>query len=219
MSNRFFKQAAFAILALGGVALLVVGCGNVRAPLAPGQVSPVQQVAKGLPVDANRDMVALSPKWINPTQQSLKPTVFLKVQSPFTAASGGSFTVTMPTDSTTGVRLESATFTAAAGALAEDVTITMEGAYGATLTDIGVMFGPTGTTFNPMASLTMVVVGPVSDEDIAALTAYHIHGDSATPIPFQVQRIDDNRVVFTIGIPGFSSYSLGDDLFPPEPGP
>lgn len=164
-------------------------------------------------------MIALSPKWAYPTQGAFKPTSFMRVEAPFTRAAGGSLALTMPTDSTTGVRLESASFSVLAGSLDHDKTVVMKGGYGAVLTDVGVMFGPTGTAFNPLATLVMVVVGPVSDAEIAALTAYHIHGSSAEAIPFQVQRINANKVIFTVGVPGFSSYSLGDDQFPPEPGP
>lgn len=197
--------------------LLFSGCGNVQSPMAPGNASTTQ--IKGALTGDTQDMIALSPKWIYPTVRSMKPTVFLRIEAPFVAANGGSMALTMPADSTTGVRLESASFSAAPGALDQDRTIIMKGAYGATLTDIGVMFGPTGTVFNPLATLVMTVVGPVTDAEIAALTAYHIHNDTATAIPFNVNRIDANKVVFTVGVPGFSAYSLGDDLFPPEPGP
>jgi hypothetical protein len=212
------SSAVLAMLALG--IFLFTGCGNMKAPLAPGGAPTVQQAPKGALVTGDaQDMIALSPKWIRPTARSLKSTSFERVEAPFTVAAGGALTITMPTDSTTGVRLESATFTAAAGSLDHDIQLVMKGAYGASLTDVGVMFGPSGTAFNPMATLVMVVVGPVSDEEIATLTAYHIHGTSAESIPFQAQRIDANKVIFTVGVPGFSSYSLGDDNFPPEAGP
>lgn len=218
MNGRWMTSGKI-LTALAAGVLLFSGCGNVQAPLAPGNASTVQPVSKGALVGDTQDMIALSPKWIYPTARSLKPTVFKRVEAPFTVAGGGSLAITMPTDSTTGVRLESAAFSVVAGSLDHDKTIIMKGAYGATLTDIGVMFGPTGTVFKPLATLVMTVIGPVSDAEIAALTAYHIHNDTATAIPFQAQRINANKVVFTVGVPGFSSYSLGDDLFPPEPGP
>ena len=219
-SNRYTLRGMSVALALVG-AILLSGCGNLQAPLAPGlggPVSPVKQVSKNV-YDGSQYIIAFSTKALDPSGRAFKPTLFSKVSGPFTALAGGSLAITMPTDSTTGVRLKSAVFAAVGGSLLQDRQITMTGAYGATLTDIGVIFGPTGTSFNPMASLVMVVKGPVTDAQIAAMTAFHIHSGSAEAIQFQAVRTNTDEVTITVGVPGFSSYSLGDDNFPPEPGP
>jgi len=219
--HRYTPGAMLAALVAAG--LLMSGCGNLKAPLAPGLAPPgqaytIQQAARNFSTDDAPFAIVLSPRGIDPSKRSFKPTVAQTVSGPFTATGGGTLTTSLP-DSSGGVRLKTATFVVVGGSLSQDKTISMKAMCGSVLTDIGVIFTPSGTSFSPPAVLTMLVKGPVSDAEIAALTAYHIHGGTSEAIPFQAVRTGTNEVTFTVQVPGFSSYSLGDDQFPPEPGP
>jgi hypothetical protein len=87
--------------------------------------------------------------------------------------------------------------------------ISMSVSSGNTLDDIDVAFTPSGLSFTPEAKLTLVIIGPVSAEDIESAT--HIFGDGQIESveTTAVDRKRKTRVV--IVVPGFSRYGFDDD--------
>ena len=111
-----------------------------------------------------------------------------------------------------GATLASARFKIPAGALGnagQVYLISMTANAGDELDDIDIQFGPAGTTFNPEASLRLVLYGEVSAEDIKE--ASHIYADGRVE---SVETTASDRgplTVVVITVPGFSRYGFDDD--------
>ena len=110
------------------------------------------------------------------------------------------------------VSLASAKLKIPPGALghAGDVyTITMHATAGETLGGINILFGPAGTRFGPDATLTIVLYGQVSAEDIE--TAAHVYADGRVESVATVATDLGPMTVIVISVPGFSRYGWDDD--------
>ncbi len=78
------------------------------------------------------------------------------------------------------------------------------------LSDVSVVFTPSGIVFNPPATLTLLLRGELSEEELNALKAYHHHNGMVTEISVAI--VDGKKEwKITVKIPGFSRYSLETD--------
>jgi hypothetical protein len=189
-----------AALAVGGI-LLMAGCGGLnQQPLAPDRATPSQALtpSKASPRLALSGIQTRTDKgWFYPDREGSLSVSF----SPY----GDNQTV----------RVEQATFRVAKGAITEPVNITMQATTGLTVNDVTFNFRPDGLTFNPNATLTVILCGPVNSQK---LKAYHIKlslsGTVVEAAAFTLTSLGGNRWEVVIQVPGFSTYSLGDDLIP-----
>jgi len=213
MSKRWVTRVAFAGLTLAGT-LLLIGCADVgQSPLAPGTAARA-----GKPAQKTGTSTTTA------TASSTGQTLYTKSASGwFSPGSGGSLDVKFANKygSWTDVRLKSATFQVAPGAIAAKTLITMDVTTGYTIDDVSVKFGPSGLTFNPEATLTLVFWGgsPVTEEELRLREAqgYHITGDGYISTVTQETDTQGNAYyIIVIKVPGFSRYSLGGNDFAPE---
>jgi len=193
--KRSIIQTVCTALALGGV---LVGCGGVsQQPLAPGRAAPpTLSPSKALPRAAKAGVYIRTDRgWFYPDQD-------------------GSLALSFPPppDNRT-VRVEQATFTVAKGMVNQEVYITMKASTGSLLSDVVFDFSPDGLAFNPpLATLTVILSGPVNSQH---LKAYHTDSTGKkTVVPLTVTPLGKNRWQVVIQVPGFSIYSLGDELIP-----
>lgn len=97
----------------------------------------------------------------------------------------------------------------AMGEAGDTHTITMAVSTGTTLADIDIAFSPSGMDFREHATLFLVLVGPVTQEEVEQ--ALHIRGDGT------IERIETEvdergrRIKLEIDVPGFSRYNFDDD--------
>jgi hypothetical protein len=194
------RHCIIRIAAIAGLTLvLLLGCGGLnQQPLAPDRAATPQTLAssKALPRLAKIVHTRKDKGWFYPDQEDS-----LSVSFP---AYGDNQTV----------RVEQATFTVAKGAITEKTYITMEASTGALLKEAAFDFSPDGLTFKPLldATLTVVLSGPVNAQK---LQAYHIQSSGkVTTVPHKVTALGGNRWQVTIQVPGFSTYTLGDELVP-----
>jgi hypothetical protein len=89
-------------------------------------------------------------------------------------------------------------------ALIEDTRITMKVLSGTSLEDIQVVFGPSGTSFVPSASLVLKLSGSDKPEN---LVVYHYSADQVSDAVIE----KESGWKVRIEVPGFSRYSLGGD--------
>ncbi len=205
----------FAALAMSGIVLM--GCGGLaRQPLAPPVTSQKVQ-EKTSPADSPFTLVlsrktpdASRPGAARPIPRAVRMDVGW-----FSPQTSGTLQVGFPDYAAAGeVQVKTAKFTVAAGSLSRNAWITMTALSGATLEDVSVIFTPSGLTFTPSATLTLVLRGEI---DPAHLKAYHIEGREVTEIPAQVSA-NGNGWTVALQVPGFSRYGMGDDAMPPEAG-
>ena len=103
------------------------------------------------------------------------------------------------------------------GSIAESagsVEILMRVSSGYTLEDVGVEFWPKGLGFRPPARLTLVLIGNHLDYD--ALKVYHISGGVIEEVSVAFREVDGKKIAITtvtIGVPGFSGYTLDDKYY------
>lgn len=83
---------------------------------------------------------------------------------------------------------------------------------GHTLNDIVVAFSPEGLTFDPPATLTLVLRGEV---DPGAIQVYHLHGGAVEKASADVEYGEKTSTVI-VKIFSFSRYSLPGTDNPPE---
>lgn len=105
------------------------------------------------------------------------------------------------------VRVRSAELIVDKGSLAQKTTITMDVTSGNSLEDVSVVFGPSGTVFDPSASLVIKLKGG----DPGVLQAYHYSDDQVTDAEIKKETLSDGSSGWKIvlKVPGFSRYSLG----------
>jgi hypothetical protein len=135
--------------------------------------------------------------------------------------SGNVLSVTFPKYAEEGdIVVREATFWVPADAMADgeghDITMTVQS--GTTLDDVQILFGPSGLTFEPHATLWLTLLGPVTEADVQQVA--HIAGDGYIE---NIDVLSDKKgvakLLVTIRIPGFSRYSLGDGDFAEADGP
>ncbi|OGG51820.1 MAG: hypothetical protein A3F84_00785 [Candidatus Handelsmanbacteria bacterium RIFCSPLOWO2_12_FULL_64_10] len=191
------KRCITKIAAIAGLTLvLLLGCGGLnQQPIAPDRAAAPQAQAssKAMPRLAKWLYTDTGRGWFYPNRE-------------------GSLTVSFPPygDATT-VRVEQATFTASQGAIAEATRITMKVYTSTLLSEVLFDFSPDGLTFNPQATLTVILSGPVKAD---LLKAYHISNWTVSEVPLTVTPLGGNRWQVTLQVPGFSIYVMGDDWTP-----
>lgn len=204
---------------LAGVTL-VVGCGRMTAPLAPGRAASVQQVDPSALSEETPFVLAFSPKAFEPRARATKPTSAKSAKGVFSPRKSGELAVDFNRrSSASGVGVDRATFEVKKGSLGREAAISMTAFSGSTLADIAVLFTPSGLDFNPPATLTLVIKGDLSEADLKALKAFHKSGNEIDEVSVRVNRSGRDEWTVVLKVPGFSSYSLGDEWFPPEAGP
>ena len=216
-------KTIFAGLVMGGVALLV-GCGGLmQSPLSPRQPAVVQQMSEeGYSSDDSPFTLVLAPKGFDPSKARLraaKPTQAKSARGVFSPRRDGSLEVRFnrdDDDDDDAVRVKNATFEVSKGSIKHEVDISMTVFSGSALEDIGVKFTPSGLKFNPPATLKLNLQG-ADRKDLQGLKVYHIEGNRVTEISVKVTG-NKNNLTLTLDIPGFSIYSIGDELIP-EAGP
>lgn len=216
-------KTIFAALALAGIALLI-GCGGLsQQPLAPDRTATLQKADESAYSSDSPFTLVFSPKALDRSKtpfRAAKPVVFKTATGWVSPAWGGLLNVSFSGDVDKGVvRLRGATFVVAPGSVASPVEISMTAFYGSTLEDVGCKFTPAGLKFKLPGILTFVLVGNLDKEDFKGLKVYHIEGNTVTELSVQVQRSGKNEWTIIIKVPGFSIYSLGDELIPEALGP
>lgn len=220
MVKRWISRVAFAGLALAGV-LLLSGCADVgQSPLAPGTA-----VRAGKPAQ-NTGTSTTTATTTTSTSSTGQPLYTKSASGWFSPGSGGSLNVKFANNygSWTDVRLKSATFQVAPGAIAAKVLITMDVTTGYTIDDVNVQFGPSGLTFNPEGTLTLVFWGgsKLSEEELRLREAqgYHITSDGYISTVTQETDTQGNAYyIIAMKVPGFSRFSVGGNDYVPEADP
>lgn len=191
---KFVRVPALA----AGILALVWGCGQ-PSPVGIGQTAdpqltkPVRQVIQAV---SSGEAASYS----------------LSVSRKIVDREGGVLNVRFPVARKfSGVALAGAKLAVGPGALGtagEVYVLSMTASGGSGLADVNILFGPSGTTFSPAATLTIALYGKVSAEDING--ASHIYGDG------RVESISteatDTGILTTVvmSVPGFSRYDLDD---------
>jgi len=194
-------RTLLAALALGGI-IFMVGCGGLsQRPLAPDRAAVTNAPSKALPrlaltlttVEARSDSGLVSPSLEVSSKDTLDAD-FPEYGDP------------------TAVRVEKVKFKVEKGSVDKDCKISMTAFSGSTVNDVKVDFGPDGLVFSQPATLTIWLWGSLNSD---RLKAYHTASDGTkTEIPFTLSSLGDKRWRVIIQVPGFSEYSLGDDLIP-----
>ncbi|OGG51818.1 MAG: hypothetical protein A3F84_00775 [Candidatus Handelsmanbacteria bacterium RIFCSPLOWO2_12_FULL_64_10] len=187
-------RAILTALTLSGVAL-IGGCGGLSRPLAPDLAT----VSKSPPSKAS-------------FRAAKKASHTREDRRRFSRDRDDKMEVNFSNygDDRYDVRVENAQFHVRRGSIHEDREISVTAYSGATANDVAFDFSPDGFVFDQPASLTINLRGPVNPR---RLKAYHISsGGAVTQIPFDISRLDRNRWQVTLQVPGFSIYTLGDEL-------
>ena len=200
MQWHSFRRLREPVLAVC-LATLVSGCGD----------SPTKSASQDATPDHTPAISLQKPSWAGSNWASAASPDQLTSNVTINARKGGFLFVRFPWDYSGRVRVYEALLRIPRKALGASGSfdLTMEVNAGDVLDDISVVFGPSGTKFNPEATLTISIIGLVSIEQIA--TAQHIFGDG------QVESIEtefkDGRWLtkVTIRVPGFSRYNFDDD--------
>ncbi len=208
-------SAVFAMLALAGIAL-ISGCGNLQAPAAPGQTPTVQKTNGSAYSSDGPFTLVFSPKALDPSRaRAAKPTASNKISGPFSPKKGGKLEVKLDDRGDDhSVSVQKATLEVQKGSIDHEVEISMTVLSGSALDDIAVLFTPSGLRFTPPAKLTLVLNGNLDEQDVKALKAYHIEGQTSQEISVLVYPSGKNEWTVILKVPGFSIYSLGNDLIP-----
>lgn len=219
MFNRWVSAKAVITMFITASLALAVGCGRQdQNPFAPDGAAtvtkaPVRAAKKGgqkhQTVDSTEEGIA-----------STSSTLYVQSdQGMFAPRQGGVLRVTMPVygDAQT-IRLKKAVFEVLDGSLDQRAEITMTAYSGYTLDDVWVAFDPSGLTFNPPARLTLVLQGPVTEDDVRQ--AYHLYGDGSNVESMATEVSSTGKAFLTVSfkVPGFSRYTLGggQDQYAPE---
>lgn len=206
--NRFIV-AVFVALAAAGIAL-ISGCADlIPPPLAP------QQTAAGQAVDGKHSSssgpftIAFLPQTLpRVAKKAMVDGLQIKTVSGwFSPDKTGKLAVSFKTYADGNqVQVKQATFEVETGAIGAAHEITMTVFSGYTLADVAVQFSPSELTFDPPATLTLVLWG--AEIDPAEIQAYHISGGTVESISVEVDESGKKKVTVKIKVPGFSIYSL-----------
>lgn len=114
------------------------------------------------------------------------------------------------------VQVLGAYFEVAEGSINREALIAMTVFSGTRLEDIWVQFSPSHVTaFDPEATLTLVLKGNLTEEQVRRLVVHHFEGGAVTEV--QVRHSADGELwKLVLKIPGFSRYSLDDGDGYPE---
>ncbi|OGG45362.1 MAG: hypothetical protein A3F84_27025 [Candidatus Handelsmanbacteria bacterium RIFCSPLOWO2_12_FULL_64_10] len=229
MFKRYIIKAVCTALALGG---LLVGCGGVnQQPLAPERAATLQRGGGSAYSNDNPFTLVFAPKGFDLSKaraRAAKPTLVREATGLFSPRRYGRLEVRFNRDDDDddgddddddgdGVRVQRATFEVKKGAIDREVEISMSVFSGSALKDIGVKFTPSGLKFNPPATLELNLRG-ADRKDLQGLKCYHIEGSEVTEISVKVTG-NKKTLILTVEVPGFSIYSLGDELIPEVLGP
>lgn len=220
MFKRYTIKAVCTALALGG---LLVGCGGLnQQPLAPDRLASLQR-GDGSAYSSDNPFILVfsdpSKAWL----RAAKPALVGEATGVFSPRRYGRLEVRLNSgddddddddrDGHSGVRVQRTTFEVKKGAIDREVEISMSVFSGSALADIGVKFTPSGLRFTPPATLTLALRGDLDKKDLEGLRAYHIEGSKVTEISVKVTG-NKKTLILTVEVPGFSIYSLGDELIP-----
>ena len=122
---RYIPGAMLAAHVASG--LLMSGCGNMKAPLAPGQAVTVQQTDGNALVDDAPFAIAFSPRAFDPSKaRASKPTASKQDKGWFSPRKSGELGVDFyRRSSAIGVGVDQAKFEVKGGSLNRDVVISM----------------------------------------------------------------------------------------------
>lgn len=216
MFNRYAPRAVFATLALAGM-ILLTGCGGLsQRPLAPDRAATLQKADESAySSDSPFFLVFADPSKLR--LRATKPTEAKSAKGVFSPRRDGNLEVRFNRDDDDdAVRVKKTTFSVSKGSIKQEVEISMTVFSGSALEDIGVKFTPSGLKFSPPAKLEIDLQG-ADRKDLQGLKVYHIEGGKVTEISIKVTG-NKNNLTLILEIPGFSIYSIGDELIP-EAGP
>jgi len=214
-SNPMSLKGVFRALTLGGIVLLG-GCGGPGpSPLAPHLPKVPQTFGEKALYSSGPVYLAFSPRALS---RAAKPAsaagVYTRSASGwFSHGREGRLEVGFPRYADAGeVQVKRATFEVEKGSIRGRQEITMQVTSGHSLKDVLVAFSPEGLTFDPPATLTIVLRGEV---DPGAIQVYHLHGGAVEKVSADVEDGERTTTV-TVKVSSFSRYVLPDDELPPE---
>lgn len=208
-----FKMA-FRMLALAGIVLLS-GCGSLsQSPSAPNLPAATRGLGERASFSDGPVYLSFSP---GASLRSTKPTARAGIYTE--SASGwfspvweGRLQVSFPRYADAGeVQVKKATFEVERGAVEERQKITMRVTSGKSLSDVVIAFSPEGLSFDPPATLTIVLRGKVDPE---AIQVYHLHGGVVEKTSAEVEEGERTTTVI-VRVFSFSRYVLPDGSEPP----
>lgn len=202
-----FLLTVFTALAVASLAL-INGCADLtRSPLAPDQAATAQA---GDGKSLSPFTIVFSPEML---PQAVKKATAGGLQTETTSGwfapdKKGRLQVNFKkyTDDNH-IQVEKATFDVERGSIGAAYEITMTVVSGYTLADVSVEFTPSGPTFTPDATLTLVLRGAGLNPD--EIRAYHIDGATIQSIVVDYDQQGKKKATVTLKVPGFSRYSLG----------
>ena len=215
-SNPMSLKGVFRALTLGGIVLLG-GCGSLGpSPLAPNLPKGSQTLGGKAPYSSGPVYLALSPGAL-PRAAKPVPAAGVYTRSAsgwFSHGREGRLEVGFPRYADAGdVQVKRATFEVEKGSVEGRQEIAMQVTSGHSLNDVLVAFSPEGLTFDPPATLTIVLRGEV---DPGAIQVYHLHGGAVEKVSADVED-GERTTTIIVKVFGFSLYSLGgSEELPPE---
>jgi hypothetical protein len=215
-SNPMSLKGVFRALTLGGIVVLS-GCGSPGlSPLAPNLAKVPQAPGEKATQSSGPVYLALSPRAL---QRASKPAAAAGVYTRsasgwFSPGREGRLEVHFPRYADAGeVQVKRATFEVEKGSIEGRQEITMQVTSGHSLSDVLVAFSPEGLTFDPPATLTIVLRGEV---DPGAIQVYHFHGGAVEKVSATVEE-GERTTTIAVKVFSFSTYVLGgEDELPPE---
>lgn len=213
-SSPISLRGVFRALTLGGIALLG-GCGGLsQSPLAPNLPKVPQIFGEKAPYSSGSVYLALSPRAL---PRAAKPAAGVYTRSAsgwFSHGREGRLQVSFPRYADAGeVQVKEATFEVGKGSIRGRQEITMQVTSGHSLNDVLVAFSPEGLTFDPPATLTIVLRGEV---DPGAIQVYHLHGGAVEKVSAAVED-GERTTTIVVKVFSFSRYVLDDgNALPPE---
>lgn len=214
-SNPMSLKGVFRALTLGGIVLLG-GCGSPGpSPLAPHLPKGPQTFGEKALYSSGPVYLAFSPRAL---PRAAKPAsaagVYTRSASGwFSHGREGRLEVGFPRYADAGeVQVKRATFEVEKGSIRGRQEITMQVTSGHSLNDVLVAFSPEGLTFDPPATLTVVLRGEV---DPGVIQVYHLHGGAVEKVSADVEDGERTTTV-TVKVSSFSRYALPDSELPPE---
>lgn len=215
-SNPRSLKGVFRTLTLGGVVALS-GCGSLGpSPLAPNLSKVPQTSGEKALYSSGPVYLTLSPRALpRAAKPALAADVYTRSASGwFSPGRGGRLEVDFPRYADAGdVQVKRATFEVEKGAIGGREKITMQVTSGHSLSDVLVAFSPEGLTFDPPATLTIVLRGEM---DPGAIQVYHLHGGAVEKASSAVED-GERTITIIVKVFSFSLYSLGgEEELPPE---
>lgn len=204
--------------ALAGVALLA-GCTDLgQSPLAPEPMAAVQETGGAIRSSPGPFTIAFSPgALVRATKPAGKTSIYTDYTETatewFSLDKKGKMHVKFKKSAADDqVQVEKATFDVKKGAISRASEITMTVHSGSELAHVMVEFTstPTGLTFDPPATLKIVLRGDLTEEELAELVGYHDYGTGVEKIEVEYKD-GKKKTTITMKVAGFSRYSLGGD--------